>query len=83
MTNATTSVGDIRAGQYTTILHILEKINDRSYRFVDHKVFIRERIPGQNRDAARERKRQFIEQEQEGESWIIKMEFVWAALKQY
>jgi len=63
MGNGSTSFGEVRANQYKTILNILEKITEKTYRFADHKLFIKERILSENRYAAHERKRQFIEQD--------------------
>lgn len=58
-----TSFGEMKAGQYQTILSILEKIPEKSYLFAKHKAYIKERIDAEKRYAAKERKRMFIEQD--------------------
>lgn len=63
MGNENTSFGEIRARQYTDILNILEKIEDKPYRYSEHKAYLKERIASEKKNAERERKRKFLRQD--------------------
>ncbi len=63
MGNGKTSFGEMRAKMYQKVLDILEKIPEKSYLYANHKSHIKSHIAAQNRYAAHERKRMFLEED--------------------
>ena len=61
--NGGTYWGDVKAGQYQTILQIIDRIKIKSYRFAFHKEFIRQRIEQCKRSANEEQKRKFMHED--------------------